>query len=184
MKRLSKRHKLLAGALGFAGVMWAVDSMVGSGAPAPAAAAATTADENTAPVRWEDLTPLIAELTAQPHDAFPDNGQPQRDPFMPVVGAMQAAALAASTPDLSGAAETTTPPEDVISFAELHVLDGVALGRRPVAMIDGRMLPLGARLDGYRLSTILRDQVVFEPIGGGASQTLWLSAPDVPSSRD
>ncbi len=179
MMRLSKRQKLLAGALGLAGTVWVLDSMLGRGVPT--AAAGATAEQPTvdaARLRWNDIEPVIAELTVRRHESLPTDGEPSRDLFMPVADSRQCLALTESKLQREISTKVPAAPEVTIDFAELHVLDGVALGRRPVAMVDGRLLALGAELDGYRLSKIERDRVVFDPVDGGSPQTLWLPTPD------
>ncbi|GEM_PF-1339235 len=64
----------------------------------------------------------------------------------------------------NGSSEVETAPE--IEFCARHRLVGVSLGRRPMAVIDDRVLALNAELDGYTLIEVARDYVIFQQTGG------------------
>ena len=73
---------------------------------------------------------------------------------------MQAETAPASEPaELSETVEEVPPGHE---FANTHLLTGVIIGHLPLAQVDGRLLPLGAVLDGHTLIAIERDFVVFE----------------------
>jgi hypothetical protein len=163
MRRISARQKLLAGALLLAGGIWAEDRLTGTGLPsksqaqpgkAPAAGAGATT--------WQDVSALVAELThAEYVSVAGELGESARDLFMPtglvedLTGpAVSAAATQPSAEEASAAGEQ--------AFHNHHRLRGVILGPSALAVIDDRLLPLRADVDGYRLVEIERDHVILE----------------------
>ncbi|MBP9024716.1 MAG: hypothetical protein KBH81_01060, partial [Phycisphaerae bacterium] len=68
-------------------------------------------------------------------------------------------APASEPAELSETVEEVPPGHE---FANTHLLTGVIIGHLPLAQVDGRLLPLGAVLEGHTLIAIERDFVVFE----------------------
>jgi hypothetical protein len=67
------------------------------------------------------------------------------------------------------------------SFAQTHSLTAVTLAAgRTHAMVSGRMMAVGEKLDGFRLVDISRYSVVFEPVEGGQRVELQLETPAKP----
>jgi hypothetical protein len=79
-------------------------------------------------------------------------------------------AATAGTGVQSAALHGSRPP----GFADRHTLEGVILGPKPMAVVDGRLLSPGAALDAYTLVEIQRDRVVFERHGDSERVTLTL----------
>jgi hypothetical protein len=175
MKRLSKRQRLLAGALLVAGAIAAIDRFTGGGPPAPARAReATEAAPPAAPAGWNDVNALVAKLTQSDYASVADElEQLERDVFVPTSSAR--AAFVANDP---APAEPTEPPaaERQAGFLERHNLSGVVLGETPLAVVDEQLLSLFAQVDGFMLVQIERDYVVFQELGTDTRLVLELAA--------
>lgn len=164
MKPLSSKQKILGGVFLIVGTAWSLDMFTADSSPV-AADASQANGQAVVPLPSEpaDLELLIERVT-QP--------APVREPlpfdFLTRDCFDAAAALALdamkTNPEHPGnETETDRPPEQ--PFDAQHRLQGIVAGRLPLALVDGRLLRPGALLDGYRLTEIRRDEVVFERDG-------------------
>ena len=60
----------------------------------------------------------------------------------------------AFTPGPSWVVKSPVLAADTKTFEQKHHLDGVMVGRRPAAMIDGKLVAVGEMLDGYKLVAV------------------------------
>jgi hypothetical protein len=167
MTQITGRQKLLGGAALLAAVVWAVDWFAGGGRPAPAQASPSAAEQSsTTQPAWQDVNDLVARLTSRRYVPVADElDELPRDLFLPTP--LIESALGRAEPE-----ETDQPDQPNDSkrsepdFASRHKLVGVMLGTAPVAVIDEHMVPLNTDFDGYTLTEIQRDYVVFSRPGG------------------
>ncbi|MEW6200132.1 MAG: hypothetical protein AB1601_15890 [Planctomycetota bacterium] len=174
MKPITGRQRLLLGALVVAGGIWLADSQMGGGQPKPAQAQSAAAAQGTAPaIVWQDVGPLLTRLTNTDYSSVAGRlEQQERDLFMPTPVIESALGPAAVVEE-----DDTQPAVDrAAQFKERHRLVGVLLGGTGWAVIDDRLYPLRAELDGYRLVAIERDRVVFADTNGGERLVLELTA--------
>lgn len=174
MKPITGRQRLLLGALVVAGGIWLADSQMGGGQPKPAQAQSAAAAHGTAPtIVWQDVGPLLTRLTNTDYSSVARRLERQeRDLFMPTPAIESALGPAAVVEE-----DDTQPAVDrAAQFKERHRLVGVLLGGTGWAVIDDRLYPLRAELDGYRLVAIERDRVVFADPKGGERLVLELTA--------
>lgn len=176
MRRITGRQRLLLGGLVVAVGVWLADSRTGDGQPQAAQAqSAATGQPAAAPVVWQDMGPLLDQLTTSGYVSVADRLQNlDRDLFMPTAKIETALGAATPTEDEVADAEAQPVVDRVAEFRERHRLVGVLLGGAGWAVIDGRLYPLRAELDGYRLVEIGRDRVVFADPGGGEPVVLEL----------
>ena len=80
-----------------------------------------------------------------------------------------------SNPPSSLAGTAAQPAAPEADFQTSHKLEGVLLGRTPLAVIDGHVLAVNSDLDGYTLLEVQRDRVVFHRPATGATVVLDLS---------
>ena len=165
MRPISRRHKLLGTALGVVAAGWLADFFAGGGEPAAVRAAVPpestpTADATVLADSLPDLEELLSALEGTP-TALPDLELDKltRDPFVPTT-VLRAACRVAESERVEGAAEGEDQRPAGVPFEQRHRLQGVLTGQRPLALIDGRLFAVGARLEGYTLIRIERDQVV------------------------
>jgi hypothetical protein len=197
MTRLSKRHKLIAGALGLVSAAWLVDALTGGLEPRRAIATAAEqapGDRSAgsgqshapAPVAAESVgSPLAAAELASVIESLSEyraRGAPlpfdrvARDLFVPTPAFDAALALAGGTTSTAGGA--AAPEQRDQRFDARHELQGVICGRMPLAIIDGHLCPLGAEIDGYRLVEVRRDHAIFQ--GKDTRVTLRVANPGRP----
>ncbi len=166
MKPITGRQRLLLGALLVAGGIWLADSQMGGGQPRPAQAQSAASAQAAAPtVVWQDVGPLLTRLTNTDYSSVAGRlEQQERDLFMPtpaIESALGPAAVVVEEDDAQPAVDRAA------QFKERHRLVGVLVGGTGWAVIDDRLYPLRAELDGYRLVAIERDRVVFaDPTSG------------------
>ncbi|HQL54927.1 MAG TPA: hypothetical protein PLQ87_09485, partial [Phycisphaerae bacterium] len=87
------------------------------------------------------------------------------------------AEVPAGAPELDAAVEDVVAVPEIDPVAEFqaaHRLVGVMLGQRPLAVIDERVMPLHAEVDGFRLVQVARDFVVLRRADTGAQVRLEL----------
>ncbi len=164
MRPISRRHKLLGTALGVVAAGWLADFFAGGGEPAAVRAAVPpestpTADATVLADSLPDLEELLSALEGTP-TALPDLELDKltRDPFVPTTVLRAACRVAES--ERVEEAEGEDQRLAGVPFEQRHRLQGVLTGQRPLALIDGRLFAVGARLEGYTLIRIERDQVV------------------------
>lgn len=179
--RLTRRQRVLLGALGLAATVWLIDALAGSGGPRPAAgnpAAAPVAGPNGPVARWQSAGDEVARLVQHRYEPLAEDAAVwARDLFQPTP-AMERA-LGPATPPAEPAAAAPGPPSEPPrpGFAERHRLLGVMLGDVPVAVVDGRLLVPNSDLDGFVLVDVQRDYVVFERRADGERVRLELESP-------
>ena len=172
MRRLSPRQWVLVGALTLAGLVWAADALT-RGGPPPAQAAAAGSSTPTPIAEWADVERMVEQLTRLEYESVAEALQTlDRDLFVPTDTVAQV--LTAADPAPEPESQQASEAED---FRSRHRLSGVVLGQMPVAVIDGRVYPLYAELDGYRLVEIRRDGVLLRKVSGDARILLTLQAP-------
>ena len=167
MKPISQRHKILGGVFLIIGVVWSMDMLTGGPTPDPANAAQNSqVSVNGVPMPAEpaDLDTLITQITRPPANPAPLYIDPAaRDLFFAVAG---------GSLDPSQANEPTNEAESALEMEGRQApsnlpreLQGIIEGRVPLALVDGRLLRLGSKIEDYRLVEIQRDFVVFEREG-------------------
>jgi len=156
---------MIGGAFGLVTIVWGIDMLTGGPAPSSAAAtpAAVVAPANVAPL--PDPADLEAVIAALSDDHAPLPALPfqrvTRDLFAPTPS--MEAALALAAPALSGKSELREEPAaEPLPFPARHELQGVLMGRVPLALIDGHLCRRGTEIDGYRLVEVRRDYVVLQ----------------------
>ncbi len=184
MTRLTRTQRILFGVLGLAVIGLGYDSYQRGGGPRRAQGGQQTPGAAGASLRSrQDVAALIRRLTTTRYE--PIQGElvrASRDPFLPSPLMQQAyhPPEPESEPDpaeiaaAARAAQAPPPP----AFDEVHRVTAVLLGRRPVAVVNGQMLSLGAELAGHRLVEIRRNVVVFENLDSGSHVSLTLTAED------
>ena len=118
----------------------------------------------------------LARLSRNEYVSVADEiDQLQRDLFEPTA-VMETAFTPVETnppPELAATAARSAVRE--ADFQTSHNLEGVLLGRTPLAVIDGHVLAVNSDLDGYTLLEVQRDRVVFQQPATGARVVLELS---------
>ena len=177
MIRLTRKQRVLGAALFLAGLIWGADHFFGRGGPAPLQAAQTaparppSTDDDT-----QAFSDSLARLSRNEYVSVAGEiDQLQRDLFEPTA-VMETAFTPVETnppPELAATAARSAAPE--ADFQTSHNLEGVLLGRTPLAVIDGQVLTVNSDLDGYTLLEVQRDRVVFQQPATGARVVLELS---------
>ena len=186
MKRIPATQRMLIGVLTLAGLAWAVDAYTGTTRPAAASAALSQVPVTvTGPANWEEVDEMVRRLTQISYDSVAEKliGL-NRDLFMPTP-LIDAACAPLPAPVEETAPETRDAAPPKPEFGALHELGGVILGESPLAVVDDRVLPLGAVLDGYILVELQRDYAVFQHLETQEQAVLELkkgprSGPSVP----
>lgn len=179
MKTLSRRQKLVGGVFVIAATTWAIDMLSSNSGPSQAEAApALTAPGGPTelPPDPVDLASLVEALQSErrPRIALPFE-QAGRDLFVPTAQfETRLSRLSAHGLDESEKPDQSSP--EPLSFDSRHNLQGVLMGRVPLALVDGLLLREGAEIDGYRLVEIRPDSVVFRQ---GHDQTVSLHVPSI-----
>jgi hypothetical protein len=183
MKRITAKRGVLAGALVLAAVVWLLDRSSDNNHPAAAQAGQSGAlladrrDGGLARADWEPATALVDRLMRDEY--VPVAEEPKRtgrDLFVPTKTVEDAVAAANPVPG-PGATEASREAPAVAEqdFRTRHKLMGVTVGGNPLAVVDGRVLPLNAELDGCTLIEVQRDSVVFQETRTGVRITLELA---------
>lgn len=173
MIKLTQRRRLLGGVLLIAAGFWVADHLGGGGTkPRPAQAAPTPDAAPPLTVgEWPEVGELVASVTRPPYQPVePELDRLPRDLFAPTDHVERMLAQSVPTPPPESQPAPTAGP----SFAERHTFSGILHGARPLAVVDQRVLPLQAELDGHVLIEIQRDYVIFRPVAGGADVKLTL----------
>ena len=170
MKGLSRKQRLLAAALFVAGLLWGADRFLGRGQPATLQAAQTpSAPPSVVTPNGQDLAAFLARLSTGEYASVMDEiDRLPRDLFEPTAAMEAAVAPAETDPALTLGANAAAAGATVTDFQTRHKLEGIMLGRTPLAVVDGQVLALDADLDGYTLTEVLRDSVVFVDAATGA----------------
>ncbi len=175
------RRKLLAGILAVLLAVWLLDTLARSRGPATAKGAtsgnllrvSSSAGPAASPVLNTAATVPPAgpgdsaggpagELTTQPTtqaSIATELEQLDRDLFVP--SRRLVTALDQASENSAESAATSAPAPVEVPFDQRHVLEGVILGPRPLAVVDGRVLAIGAVLEEYTLERIERDAAIF-----------------------
>ncbi len=160
MKSVSLTRRILIGILAVAVAGWVVDTLRSRTPQAAQAASATTEAAPAEAANGEDLAALVQRLVSDHYaPVSAELERLERDLFVPTP-LMQAETAPASEPGELSEALDESPPG--LEFSNKHLLTGVIIGHLPLAQVDGRLLPLGAVLEGHTLIAIERDFVVFE----------------------
>jgi hypothetical protein len=183
VKRWSSTQRILVGALALAVAGWGLDALTRSSGPRPARGADSGEGVQPATAAGvEDSAQLVQRLLSRDYASVAaELDRTERDLFVPTP-LMQVATAPQPVPG-----EEPEPPSDLNAepdFPSKHVLTGVIIGHTPLAQVDGRLLPLGAVLDGHTLVEIQRDGVVFADSESPARVTLELKRPATNPSRN
>lgn len=170
----SMRARLLAGSFALVFCIWSVDTLGHDHAPKKAIAAqnarAAGAFVIADPPDRAALDRFLADDEPSPTPLVFDV---ERDPFAAPTGLAVASAPPVRAGEgqpveessaCVGAAPSDPPGEK--PFAEVHQLQGVILGARPLALIDGNGYRVGDWIDGYRVVSLARDRVELRGRGG------------------
>lgn len=160
MNGMARRTRYLLATLGVVCAGWVVDIFI----PDDGLESASAASAQPSPPPPEKLAEGDAEATQllsllerrrspRAEQALMDN---VRDPFTPSTYAAQAW----SSPPVSATEAEAGRDEDTSSFEASHRLTGVLTGPVRMAIIDGNVYALGARVAGFTLMAIERDRVV------------------------
>lgn len=125
--------------------------------PRAAQARTTAPTPAPAPIRKTRLTDITRAVDELRKPISIDELALGRDVFAPTP-AMLAELGPAHAPEVVEPAPASSQPN---SFAQRHRLDGVMLGRRPLAVVDGVVVPLGATFDRHRLIAVDRNGAIF-----------------------
>ena|GEM_PF-4515348 len=170
MKQFTQRQKIVGGVFSIVTVVWSIDMLSGGPVPDQASAApppTLITNDVGLPPAPENIDSIIEALNQRHTTREPlPFAQLKRDIFTPTE-----ALKAGTAPELpntdalaeAAALEAEQAPE--ASFESLHSLQGVINGRTPLALIDGRLAPVGAEIDGYLLVEIECDAVTLEKDG-------------------
>lgn len=171
MGRGSMRRTLISGLLLSLGV-WAADQLWGRGAPRaataaqsakPATAARTTAPSPSASAQSKQVIPLAMRLLPPTYASLAERlSGVGRDPFAssPLIDTLL------NPPSLPSVDIPLPPPTDPAdAFVAAHTLEGVVMGPHPLAAVNGQILGVGARLDGWELARVERERVTFRHLG-------------------
>ncbi len=178
MKRIPMRHGVLGAALLLAALVWAFDAFTRGGPAAARGAQATPLAAPVLEIDWKQVGELVERLRRRDYEPVADEAtRLQRDLFVPSVTVLSALAAAAPAPPPEpGPVEARVSVEE--GFRTRHKLLGVIVGKVPLAVIDDRLWPVGAELDGCRVIDIQRDYVVLQQIGTDIRATLRLEPPE------
>lgn len=169
MKRIPTRMRVLGILAIAAGLFWVVDRFT-AGGPQTAAGATASSAPPVPVADWEETTALILRLTTDTYAPVEPELAALRDLFAE-------AEVSAGAPELDVAVEdvVAVPETDpVVEFQAAHRLVAVMLGQRPLAVIDERVMPLHAEVDGFQLVQVARDFVVLRRADTGAQVRLEL----------
>lgn len=168
--RISK-SRLLAGAFVITTVAWSIDMLTASG-PVQTADAAQHVTTSTAARIVDPPDRELLERFLFQEQAYGELSNPspeRRDPFRREPGAAAPDLAAAQHPG-AASADATRPgdlaPVDRPPFESRHRLGGVVLGKRSIALIDGRPFTLGDSIDEMTILEIRRDYIVLSGPGG------------------
>jgi hypothetical protein len=186
----SMRARLLAGGFALVFCVWSVDTLGHDHGPKKAMAS------HTAPATGAFVIADPADRAALDRFLAADELPPpplvfdvERDPFSTPTNWAVVAALplrtnegpATDVPSVSAPSSApTTKPER--PFSDVHHLQGVILGARPLALIDGNGYRIGDWIDGYRVVALSRDLV--ELRGSGGKLVLRVAAPNLKPARN
>ena len=184
----SMRTRLLAGGFLLVFCVWSVDTLGQERGPKKALAAQSSQaagafvigdpPDRAALDRFlsdqePHREPLVIEVARDPF-ALPAEPEIARAVPLPPVESQPVDAEADSGSD---AAKSKERP-----FADVHQLQGVILGARPLALIDGNGYRVGDWIDGYRVVALSRDTA--ELTGRGGRVILRVAAPDLKPIRN
>src|SRR5262245_21023040 len=161
---LSLRARLLAGSFLLVFCAWSIDTLGHERGPKRASAAQSTPAAGAFviadPPDRAMLDRFLADHEPPPQPLIFDM---PRDPFAAPedwqVAAIAPRKLPESQPVETRIAETAGPARTERPFSEAHQLQGVVVGTRPLALIDGNGYRMGDWIDGYQIVALSRNQV-------------------------
>lgn len=176
MKKFSLKHRVMTAAALLAVSIWVADRFGSSLRPKSAQAAEPVAQNvSQSKTDWQAAQQLVDHLTrAQPPSVLAQLSNVQRDLFLPEGGLLE---LLMPPPE-SEAPEVLAPPppEPEALFTARHTLQGIVLGQRPLAVVDGQLIPLNGVYDNHRLIDIGRGSAIFQDLATGACFRLEVAA--------
>lgn len=160
--KATKQQLLLLGLLVASGAGWAADQYLFAAEPAGSTSDEFAVARNVAGA-GKPLVPItperrLASRLATLAGPMPDSIDTLRDLFSPVGPAKAPVELQPAEEAPAEAQEPAIPP----AWAS-RSLNGVLFGAdgKGVAIVDGRMIPVGARFDGLRLARVTKQIAVF-----------------------
>ncbi len=167
MRARINKSRLLAGAFVITTVAWTIDMLTASGPVQTADAAQHVTTATAARIVDPPDRELLERFLFQ-EQSYGELSNPtseRRDPFRREPGAAAPHLAAAATPHPGAASPAAPqagdlPPAERPSFESRHRLGGVVLGRRSIALIDGRPYTLGDSIDEMTILEIRRDYIV------------------------
>jgi hypothetical protein len=175
--KVSNKIKIYGAVLGLAVGAWGVDAAFFSATPAKAVATATptAAEATTDPaVAAAGMSDVVAAATSESETGIPANWISDRLRAWPGSGNLKLAGLrdAFAAPDAWIArqqpAVVAQSGQAADTFQKSHrlaavLLDGKGGGR---ALVNGRLLPVGQSIDGYRLASVTKQSATFASNAG------------------
>jgi hypothetical protein len=157
------RRKALAAGLGIISLLWTGDMLLG---PDPQSAQAVGGGVAGKPVvlpsEPADRARIEAGLLSGAAEIQPlDLSQFKRDPFVATTKLPAATGILAPPAAVPASAPTDVPPATEPTW----VIQGVVLGKRPFAVINGQICSKGDEIEGHRVESIERDVVTLSRAG-------------------
>jgi hypothetical protein len=177
MKRPFTRRCLFGGALVVAAAVWAFDRLAGDRQPRAAQAARSAAAPLPAAALagCQPVADLVGRLAGSDYVPVAEElNRLERDLFLPTAAIKEAVAPHAPAPGEAVAATAGNEAAVASDFRTRHKLNGVLVGDTPLAVVDNRVLAIHSDLDGYTLTDVQRDYVVFRNASTGERLTLEL----------
>lgn len=174
--KLTSRQRLLFGALGVAGLVGVVDWFTRSGPRVAAAQPVRVSSEPSQSVRWKDVGDAVEKLTGAHYSPAADKlAELDRDLFLPTPLLRETFHEPEPEPDEVARAQLEAEVEKKqAEFVAVHSLDGILLGQKPFAVIDGRLFTVGSLIDGHLVAQVHRSHVVLEHAATRQQVTLYL----------
>lgn len=187
MRKASRRTRLLAGAFVIITIAWTVDMLTGAEPAKSAEASQLLAQSGVARIVEPSDRALLERFLFEAQNygesyEYPADG---RNPFAPDATFAQVAAQRAPNgadgggPVGANGAPASAPAPAPAPFDRRHHLGGVLLGRRSLALIDGRPYCVGDIIDGMTLVDIRRDFILLR----GADGEVRLDVPGIAGTR-